>query len=261
MELTNENYFQDKTHLNNSTLKIYSECSSKALAISKGEYQQEFSSTALLVGSYVDSAIEGTLEQFKNENLEIYKYKNPEKGLKSEFVEADKMIEKINQDKFAKILLTGEKQRIFTGEIEGIKVKCKVDNINFNKKFFTDLKTCRDIFETQWNPETKERESFIQFRGYLLQLAFYREIIRQNTGEEFIACIVAYDKTDNLRGLTIQFTKEEIDNAYIEVLELIRQHKEALEGNVHRCEKCDYCNSTRKTSLNFSSFNDFLMFI
>lgn len=261
MKLTNENYFKDKTHLNNSTLKIYSECSAKALAISKGEYEQEFTSTALLVGSYVDSAIEGTLEQFKNENLEIYKYKNPKNGLKSDFLESDVMIEKINQDKFAKILLTGEKQRIFTGEIEGIKVKCKVDNINFNKKFFTDLKTCKDIFETKYNYETKELESFIQFRGYLLQLAFYREIIRQNTGEEFIACIVAYDKTDNLRGLTIQFTKEEIDNAYIEVLELIKKHKEALKGNTHRCEKCDYCNSTRKTSLNFSSFNDFLMFL
>lgn len=261
MELTNENYFQDKEYLNNSTLKIYSECSSKALAISKGEYQQGFTSTALLVGSYVDAAIEGTFEKFKSENLEIYKYKNVEKGLKSEFLEADKMIEKINQDKFAKILLTGEKQRIFTGEIEGIKVKCKVDNINFNKKFFTDLKTCRDIFETMYNPETKERESFIQFRGYLLQLAFYREIIRQNTGEEFLACIVAYDKTDNIRGLTIQFTKEEIDNAYIEVLELIKQHKQALEGKHHRCEKCDYCNSTRETSLNFSSFEDFLHFM
>lgn len=260
--LTNENYFLDKKYLNNSTLKVYSECSSKALAMSKGQFIQDLSEKeAIQVGSYVDSAIEGTLEEFIEKNPQIYVRGKKENGLKKSFEEANKMIEKINNDKFAKILLTGEKQTIFTGEIEGIKVKCKIDNINFNKNFFTDLKTCRDIFETYYDVEKKERVSFIEARGYLIQLAFYREIIRQNIGKEFIACIVAYDKTENIRGLTIQFTKEEIDLAYEEVLELIKKHKKALEGEHHRCEKCDYCNSTRDTSLNFSSYNDFLMFL
>ena len=262
MELTNENYFLDKEYLNNSTLKIYSECSSKALAMSKGQFIQDLSEKeAIQIGSYVDAAIEGTLKEFIEKNPQIYVRGKKENGLKKVFEEANAMIEKINKDKFAKILLTGEKQKIFTGEIESVKVKCKIDNINFNKKFFTDLKTCRDIFETMYDVEKKERVSFIESRGYLIQLAFYREIIRQNTGEKFIACLVAYDKTESQRGLTIQFTEEEIDNAYLEVLELIRKHKAALEGNTHRCEKCTYCNSTRETSLNFKSFSDFLMFI
>ena len=61
--LTNENYFLDKEYLNNSTLKVYSECSSKALAISKGQFIQDLSEKeAIQIGSYVDAAIEGTLE-------------------------------------------------------------------------------------------------------------------------------------------------------------------------------------------------------
>ena len=262
MELTNENYFDDKEFLNHSTLKLYKECSSKALFTAKGEYKQDFSNNeAILVGSYVDSAIEGTLEEFLERNTQCYLRGKKENGLKKAFEDAKGMIDKINGDSKGRKLLTGDKQIILTGEIEGIKVKCKIDNINFKHKFFTDFKTCRDIYETTWDAEQKQRVSFIESRGYLTQLAFYREIIRQNIGEEFIACIVAYDKTENIKGLSLQFAKEEIDDAYLDVLELIKQHKKALEGEHKRCEKCDYCNSTRKDSLSFTSYQDFLMFI
>ena len=37
----------------------------------RGEYQEE-KTTALLVGSYVDSYFEGTLDKFKLENPEIF---------------------------------------------------------------------------------------------------------------------------------------------------------------------------------------------
>lgn len=264
MELTNENYFSDKEYLNNSTLKVYSECSSKALAMAKGEFVQDLSDKeAILVGSYVDSAIEGTLEYFIEKNPQIFVRGKKENGLKKVFEESNLMIEKIKNDKNAQILLKGEKQKIFVGEIEGIKVKCKIDNYNANAKipYFTDLKTCKDIFETVWNPLLKEKESFIKSRGYLVQLALYREIIRQNTDMLFKGCIVAFDKTENQRGLCIIFTDEDLDLAYSEVLELIRKHKEALKGNHKRCERCDYCNSTRESSLFFNSYEDFMMFI
>ena len=71
--LTNENYFLDKEYLNNSTLKVYSECSSKALAISKGQFIQDLSEKeAIQIGSYVDAAIEGTLEEFIKNNPKVY---------------------------------------------------------------------------------------------------------------------------------------------------------------------------------------------
>ena len=260
--LTEENYFLDKTYLNCSTLKTYGECSSKALSISKGEYTQDFSDNdAILVGKYVDAAVEGTLEEFLENNPKVYSYGKKEKGLRKPFEDANIMIEKLKNDKYANILLEGDKQTIYVGEIAGIKVKCKIDNINHETEFFSDFKTARDIFETQYNPLTKERETFIQFRGYLLQLAFYREIIRQNTGKLYNASIQAYDKTKDIRGLALVFQPHELEDAYMEVLELLERHKQALEGNHHRCEKCDYCNSTRLNSLNFNSFAEYLEFV
>lgn len=257
--LNNDNYYEDKEYLNFSTLKIYRECHSKAFAVSKGEYTQEFNSKAIQVGSYVDSAIEGTLEEFVNNNLDIYKYNNPEKGLKAEFKEADKMIEKINNDKFATSILTGDKQTILTGEIKGIKVKCKIDNINHEKKFFTDLKTCRDIYEVSYNPEKKMKEHFIDTRLYRHQLAFYQEIIRQNYGEEYMAWICAYDKTKDLRGLVVRIDQSALNDAMEEIKYLMSIHKNSIKNKeAERCEKCDYCNSTRKESRVFKKYSDLL---
>lgn len=259
--LTEENYFLDKTYMNCSTLKTYRECSSKALSISKGEYTQDFSDNdAILVGKYVDAAIEGTLEEFIENNPKIYSYGKKEKGLRKSFEDANIMIKKIQMDKTANILLTGDKQTIYVGEIAGIKVKCKIDNINHENEFFSDFKTARDIFEVQYNPETKERETFIQFRGYLLQLAFYREIIRQNTGKLYNAGIVSYDKTKDLRGLSLLVQPDELEEPYEEILRLLEKHKKALDGDHKRCEKCDYCNSTRLNSLAFNSLAEYLEF-
>lgn len=259
MKLNNDNYYVDKEYMNFSTLKIYGECDSKALATSKGTYSQNFSSIALQVGSYVDAAIEGTLEEFILHNQSIYKRGNPDNGLKKEFIDADKMIEKILNDKFAKATLKGDKQTILIGEIEGLKVKCKIDNINHEKEFFTDLKTCRDIYETMYNVETRKREHFIQNRKYIHQLAYYREIIRQNYDKEYLAWICAYDKTKDLRGLVVNISSEDLDEALEEIKAMIRKHKRIIEtGKAERCEKCDYCNSTRKESRVFKDYNDLL---
>ncbi len=253
--LTVDNYFEDTDYVNFSKLKLYDECQAKAWHSLHGEYKEKKESIALLVGSYVDAAIEGTLEEFKQKNLEIYKYKNTEKGLKNDFLDADKIINKINKDKYAKHFLTGEKQKIYTGVINGIPVKCKIDNINLEKGFITDLKTTRDIYYSEWNQKNKKREHFIQKFKYIHQLAFYREIVKQNTGKTLTTWIVAFDKTDNLKGCVWHIEPSFLDEAYDEILEWIE-----LYHNDHkdRCEKCDYCLSTTKNSRLFKSYSEFL---
>ncbi len=148
--LTEENYFLDKTYLNCSTLKTYRECSSKALSISKGEYTQDFSDNdAILVGKYVDAAVEGTLEEFLENNPKVYSYGKKEKGLRKPFEDANIMIEKLKNDKYANILLEGDKQTIYVGEIAGIKVKCKIDNISHEKAVaLKSLPVVKTISET-----------------------------------------------------------------------------------------------------------------
>ena len=57
-------------------------CESRAMATLRGEYEKE-KSTAMLVGSYVDSYFEGTLDQFKKENPEIFTQKGGQPSLVS----------------------------------------------------------------------------------------------------------------------------------------------------------------------------------
>ena len=55
-----------------SQFKAFAKCEASALAEIKGKYTRE-KTTALLVGSYVDSYFEGTLANFIRENPEIFK--------------------------------------------------------------------------------------------------------------------------------------------------------------------------------------------
>ena len=68
-------------------------CSAEALVVLNGEYEKP-SSSALLIGSYVDSWFDGkkVYEQFVSEHPEIFNSRTG--GLKSDYINADKMIAK-----------------------------------------------------------------------------------------------------------------------------------------------------------------------
>jgi len=64
MKLTEKNYFSQKANeefMSVSQFKAFDKCPASAMAELKGEFTRE-KTTALLVGSYVDSYFEGTLE-------------------------------------------------------------------------------------------------------------------------------------------------------------------------------------------------------
>ena len=68
--LTNENYFSKENqmkYMGTSQYKSFCNCEAGTLAEINGEYEREKTS-ALLVGSYVDSNFEGTLDIFKAKN-------------------------------------------------------------------------------------------------------------------------------------------------------------------------------------------------
>ena len=70
MILTSENYYSEKSNLEYmsvSQYKQFQKCEAAAMAELKGEWKRP-KSTALLVGSYIDSWFEGSLESFKIEN-------------------------------------------------------------------------------------------------------------------------------------------------------------------------------------------------
>ena len=73
MILTNENYYSvdaNLEYMSVSQYKDFRKCEAMALATLRGEWEKP-KTTALLVGSYIDSWFEGTLDEFKEDGVEI----------------------------------------------------------------------------------------------------------------------------------------------------------------------------------------------
>lgn len=250
-ELTNENYYSaeaDERYMSVHQylsfcghLGVYG-CEAKAMAKLRGEYKEE-TTKPMLIGSYVDSYFEGTLEQFKQEHPEVFTQKGE---LKADFKKAEKMIERCKQDEFFMETMSGEKQKIFTAYLFGCDWKCKVDSY-LPGVAIVDLKTSSDIHKA-WKVRDEGYVSFIEYWGYTVQMAIYQEIVRINTGEKLPCFISVVTKDDSPEIKVIGIDQMTLDHALNEVkmnMESVLMVKEG-ETEPIRCEKCDYCKATEK---------------
>lgn len=223
-----------------SQFKSFQNCEAQALAEVQGEFRREYTS-ALAIGSYVDSFIEGTLEQFKNEHPEIFTLKGT---LRSEYGQAEELCRRISKDEMFMKYLGGEHQKIFLGKIANVDFKGKLDAYH-EGKCIVDLKTCKD-FEPVW--KNGHKMSFIEAWGYDIQGAIYQELVYQNTGKKlpFFICAVTKEKIPNIAIISIP--QERLN----ECLELVKanapQYNDIKLGKVEptKCCKCDYCKSIKK---------------
>ena len=133
MELTEENYYSDIANYEYMSVSQFKDfngtygkaaCEEAALARLKGIYKEP-KSKALLVGSYVDRYFDGTLEEYKKEEPELYR-KDGE--LKSEFIQADALIKRAERDELFMKYMSGEKQVIMTADLYGTPWKIKMDS-------------------------------------------------------------------------------------------------------------------------------------
>lgn len=242
MKLTHENYFSLEAQMHYmgvSQFKAFEKCQAAALAEVSGNYERE-KTTSLLVGSYVDAHFEGTLDILQAQNPQLFKRDG---SLKAEYKKAEEIIARIERDAFFMEYMSGEKQVIMTGEIEGVPVKVKVDSLLPDK--IVDLKIMKD-FQPIYVPE-HGRLNFIEAWRYDLQGAVYQEIVRQNTGKKlpFFIAAATKEKETNLEVI-------EVSPAYLE-LELANFREKVMlydaikKGLVEpeRCEHCDYCKATK----------------
>lgn len=247
MELNDDNYYSleaDREYMSVSQYKSFKKCEKQAMEKLNGEYEG-LKSDALLIGSYVHSFNDGTIEQFKKENPSMFSTRGETKGqLKSNFKTADNMINALKNDSICMRFLTGDKEKIVTGELFGVKWKAKVDCLNLEKGFFSDLKTTRGIHK-RYNGLT-----FIEHYGYVEQMAVYRELIKQQFGKDLIPYIVAVEKNDNPLKAVIRID-ENYTNPKLEEIEYTLKHiinvKNGLEKPIG-CGICDYCRSTGKVN-------------
>jgi hypothetical protein len=203
-------------------------------------------STALLVGSYVDSYFEGTLDEFKAEHPEIFNSRTGE--LKSDYKQADIIIKIIEADPLMMKYMSGKKQVIKTGLIAGVPFKIKMD-VYHKGKAIVDGKVMAD-FAPKYSPRHGRVVNFAEFWGYDIQAAIYQEIEKQHSksDEKLPFFLVGATKQDIPDKAVIRVTQSLID----EQLELVKAYaprfNDIKKGIIPptRCESCAYCRATKK---------------
>lgn len=242
--LTSADYFSAENNLKYigaSQFKAFEKCEAAALAELKGEFAPQ-KTTALLVGSYVDAHFEKTLPIFQAQNPEIFKRDG---SLKSDYLRAEEIINRIERDELFMKALDGDKQLIMVGEIEGVPIKIKIDSYRPGKTI-VDLKVVKDFEPIYINGRGKL--PFYEAWGYDIQGAIYREIIRQNTGDTLPFVLAAATKEPVPDLALISLDPCELDAALEIVKANIRRYADIKAGVAEpaRCEHCDYCKHTKK---------------
>lgn len=241
--MTGRDYFSienNKRYMSVSQFKAFEKCEFAALEEVNGRYSRT-ESTALLVGSYVDAWYEGTVDLFVANHPEIRK---KDGSLKAEYVQAELIIERLRRDRMFSTYMSGEKQVIFTGMIEDVPVKVKIDSYHAGRAI-VDLKVMKD-FKPIYVP-AEGRLNFIEAWRYDLQGAVYQEIVRQNTGEQLPFFIAAGTK-EPTPDLAIFEIPQEILDVQLDLFKAnVRRYQLIKEGEIEpiRCEKCECCKDTK----------------
>lgn len=218
-------------------------CEAFAIAKMKGEWKEE-KSIALMVGSYVDASFEGTLDVFKAQNPEIFTKAGE---LKSEYRQANDIIARVERDPYWMKYLSGEKQKIFTGELFGVKWKIKLDSYIENV-CLVDLKVMReDLRRSYWVKDLGHHVSWVQYWGYDVQAAVYQKIVQLNTGKLLPFYLAVTTKEKHPDHEIIGFTDKELVDTLSTVVTNVNRIKDLKDGVVQpdRCECCDFCKATK----------------
>lgn len=233
MILTNENYYSDianQQYMSVSQYKSFCKCEAAAMAELKGEWKRP-TTTALLVGSYVDSWFEGTLDEFKANNPEIYTKSGT---LRADFVQAEDLIARVQKDPIFMRYMGGKKQEIITSEMFGTLWKIKIDSYHPDK--IVDLKVMRSM-------ERIMGKSFVEHWGYDLQMAVYAAVEGRDLAT-YLAVVTKQDPPD-IEVISIPKWRraellEEVEKRMPRILAVKSGAYPAM-----RCGVCEYCRATK----------------
>lgn len=240
MNLTADNYYSAEANeefWSASLVKNMLCCPAAALAELRGEWHHA-PSISLLVGSYVDAHFEGTLADFKAEHPEILKKDGTPKA---EYLKANQMIARAEQDPVFMEYMQGEKQVILTGYIEGYPFKAKLD-VYLPGQRIVDLKTAKDL-EPLYDTE-RGRLHPAEYWRWDLQMAIYYAL--EGHGLETDLAIITKQDPPALKLINIEDYRREAQLKYLaEVLPELDAMKQGIIP-ARRCERCAYCRATER---------------
>lgn len=249
MILTNKNYYSveaNKEFMSVSQFKAFEEC--EAQALHNLEIEGENEKQAFLEGKLFEALVTGNEELFMAQHPELISTRGATAGqLKSEFKKVLNSAERFNQQElFKKIINKCEKQVILTGEIEGVKTKCALDLFDRETNSIYDIKCMKD-FKEQWSKEEKAYKPWYYTYNYVLQLAVYKEIVRQNFGEPKEVGLLAATKEDEPDVQGIKFSNDLLSFELREFMQKVKKYDNIKKGLIKptTCGCCPYCKSIK----------------
>lgn len=233
MILTNDNYYSQEANLEYMSVSQYKQfrkCEAAAMAELRGEWKRP-STTALLIGSYVDAWFEGTLDEFKAAHPEMFK---KDGTLYATYDIAEKVIARVQKDATFMRYMAGKKQEIRTATMFGTPWKIKIDSLHRDK--IVDLKVMRSM-------ERIMGKSFVEHWGYDLQMAIYAAV----EGSDLCTYLAVATKQDPIDIEVISIPKWRREELLEEVEKFMPRVLAVKTGAVppHRCGVCEYCRATK----------------
>lgn len=262
MKLTPENYYSNETdwqYMSFSLFKDFEQCEARALAKLKEDWKPTSNPVPLLVGNYTHSYFESAkshqsfVDANKKKLMTRPTKKDPNGHLRADFKVADQMVDTLNKDRmFNFFYKPGNKEVIVTGKIDGYWWKGKIDSLVLDKGYFCDLKTVDDIHKGHWSVDEHRYVPFIFDREYDLQMAIYRELIKQTFAKQCQPFIFAISKQTPPDKMAIDFNG--VDDQYAleadldKVKELQPHFWKVMTGEEApvACGKCDYCREMKQ---------------
>ena len=164
--------------------------------------------------------------------------------MRAEFKRANQIIEAVKTDPKFMDAMSGEKQRIFTFELFGVKWKAKLDSYNPGKAI-TDLKVVA-------------RMDKLPMWRYDIQGAIYQKGVEIVTGEKLPFYLAVVTKERVMDRDIWQIPQSTLDMALRQVEENIGRYADIKAGLLEpvHCGRCDYCKSIKQAAVR--NYNELL---
>lgn len=143
-----------------------------------------------------------------------------------QFEQIDEMRTAAYATPFVSKLLSGEKELSFWGKDEdtGLITKCRPDCLTEwnGKHILIDYKTALDVENMKFYKDS------IKY-GYDLQLAMYRDILKENTGFDYDVVIIAQEKSAPYVTNVFQLSENYLESGRELYKQMLKVYKECLE--------------------------------
>ena len=199
LALTPENYHSDeanRTYMSVSQYKTFLACPARWTAQYVEQSWQPRQSDALALGTYFHALVlepetaESVLEAEAEWLLTKGKTPKPTAGTTGIHTMAKRVLVTPDVRKWCE----GEHETIHVGTLGGCFWKIKVDTLNLEEGWFSDLKSSASLTREEYISRLGTRGNFIHAYNYGLQLAVYQEILKQATGKTLQPVIVGVSK-------------------------------------------------------------------